>query len=301
MKKYGDNVVLVYGTGSIKKNGIYDDIIKILKESNKNITEIEGVMPNPTVEKLYEGCKKACGENIHIVGGDITGGDKIFVSVCAIGSTAGRNISSRKNAAIGQKVIVSGLHGSSSAGLKLLIDDKNIPEQFVKAHLEPQAQVEFGKDIATNVKEDYAMMDTSDGLMDALSTIANESNVLLDIDFDKIPHSKELENFDNWENLVLYGGEDYQIVATVPQNCPFGTTIGNVKEGIKMDGYHFGGKTGTAQKLPRSEEKYAISVISAAPIDAPQLVLYVVLDEYEGELADDGSAPVQYLSGLLFR
>ena len=55
LNKYGDNVVLVYGTGSIKKNGIYDDIIKILKESNKNITEIEGVMPNPTVEKLYEG------------------------------------------------------------------------------------------------------------------------------------------------------------------------------------------------------------------------------------------------------
>ena len=190
---------------------------------------------NTFVEKFYEGCKKACGENIHIVGGDITGGDKIFVSVCAIGSTAGRNISSRKNAAIGQKVIVSGLHGSSSAGLKLLIDDKNIPEQFVKAHLEPQAQVEFGKNIATNVKEDYAMMDTSDGLMDALSTIANESNVLLDIDFDKIPHSKELENFDNWKNLVLYGGEDYQIVATVPQDCPFGTTIGNVKEGLGVN------------------------------------------------------------------
>lgn len=59
LKKYGDNVVLVYGTGSIKKNGIYDDIIKILKESNKNITEIEGVMPNPTVEKLYEGIEIA--------------------------------------------------------------------------------------------------------------------------------------------------------------------------------------------------------------------------------------------------
>ena len=37
LRKYGDNVVLVYGTGSIKKNGIYDDIIKILKESNKNM------------------------------------------------------------------------------------------------------------------------------------------------------------------------------------------------------------------------------------------------------------------------
>lgn len=67
LKKYGDNVVLVYGTGSIKKNGIYDDIIKILKESNKNITEIEGVMPNPTVEKLYEGIEIARNHNADFI------------------------------------------------------------------------------------------------------------------------------------------------------------------------------------------------------------------------------------------
>lgn len=67
LKKYGDNVVLVYGTGSIKKNGIYDDIIKILKESNKNITEIEGVMPNPTVKKLYEGIEIARNHNADFI------------------------------------------------------------------------------------------------------------------------------------------------------------------------------------------------------------------------------------------
>ena len=67
LRKYGDNVVLVYGTGFIKKNGIYDDIIKILKESNKNITEIEGVMPNPTVEKLYEGIEIARNHNADFI------------------------------------------------------------------------------------------------------------------------------------------------------------------------------------------------------------------------------------------
>lgn len=55
--KYGDNVMLVYGGGSIKKNGIYDQVVNILKANNKNIFEDSGVMPNPTVEKLYEGCK----------------------------------------------------------------------------------------------------------------------------------------------------------------------------------------------------------------------------------------------------
>ena len=59
LDNYGENVLLVYGGGSIKNNGIYEKIVTILKESGKNITEDWGVMPNPTVEKLYEGCKRA--------------------------------------------------------------------------------------------------------------------------------------------------------------------------------------------------------------------------------------------------
>ena len=55
IKKYGQNVVLIYGGGSIKKNGIYDEVMAILKEEEKNVAEIAGVMPNPTLEKLYEG------------------------------------------------------------------------------------------------------------------------------------------------------------------------------------------------------------------------------------------------------
>lgn len=55
LPQYGDNVVLIYGGGSIKKNGIYDRVIEILKSNNKNVAEISGVMPNPTLEKLYEG------------------------------------------------------------------------------------------------------------------------------------------------------------------------------------------------------------------------------------------------------
>ena len=187
------------------------------------------------VEEFYNGCKKACGNDVQIVGGDITGSEKIYLSISAIGKTLGRNISSRKNAKIGQKVIVSGIHGSSSAGLKLLLEGKNSPEKFIKSHINPVAQVEFGKKISTTVKEPYAMMDTSDGLMDGLSTIANESGVLLDIDFDKIPYDKDIEQFENWQDLVLFGGEDYQILATVPQNFQGGFEIGVVKEGLGVN------------------------------------------------------------------
>ena len=59
LPKYGENVVLVYGGGSIKKNVIYDEVLKLLKKNGKNVTEISGVMPNPTLEKLYEGVEIA--------------------------------------------------------------------------------------------------------------------------------------------------------------------------------------------------------------------------------------------------
>lgn len=51
LKNYGPVVMLSYGGGSIKRNGIYDAVISILKEAGKTIVEDAGVMPNPTVEK----------------------------------------------------------------------------------------------------------------------------------------------------------------------------------------------------------------------------------------------------------
>ncbi len=59
LPKYGKNVLLVYGGGSIKKNGIYDRVVAVLKANGKEIFEDAGVMPNPTVEKLNEGIERA--------------------------------------------------------------------------------------------------------------------------------------------------------------------------------------------------------------------------------------------------
>lgn len=55
LAKYGQNIVLVYGGGSIKKNGIYAQVREILQDCGKNVAEISSVMPNPTLAKLYEG------------------------------------------------------------------------------------------------------------------------------------------------------------------------------------------------------------------------------------------------------
>ncbi|MBO4650556.1 MAG: iron-containing alcohol dehydrogenase [Clostridiales bacterium] len=67
LPKYGENVQLIYGGGSIKKNGLYDEIVKILKDNGKTIVEDGGVMPNPTVEKLREGIKIARDNKVDLL------------------------------------------------------------------------------------------------------------------------------------------------------------------------------------------------------------------------------------------
>ena len=64
---YGKNVLFVYGGGSIKKNGIYDKVINILKDCDKNIIEDAGVMPNPTSQKLIDGVNKARQGNVDFI------------------------------------------------------------------------------------------------------------------------------------------------------------------------------------------------------------------------------------------
>lgn len=59
LPKYGKTVQLIYGGGSIKRSGLYDEIVAILKKNGKTVVEDAGVMPNPTVDKLREGVRLA--------------------------------------------------------------------------------------------------------------------------------------------------------------------------------------------------------------------------------------------------
>ena len=67
LKKYGDTVMLVYGGGSIKRNGIYDSVVAILKDCGKTIVEDGGVMPNPTADKLREGARIARENKVDLI------------------------------------------------------------------------------------------------------------------------------------------------------------------------------------------------------------------------------------------
>lgn len=67
LKKYGPVVMLSYGGGSIKRNGIYDAVTAILREEGKTIVEDGGVMPNPTLERLLEGAKRVRDNMVDLI------------------------------------------------------------------------------------------------------------------------------------------------------------------------------------------------------------------------------------------
>lgn len=67
LEHYGKRVLLTYGGGSIKKTGLYEAVVAILNRCGKEVVEVPGVMPNPTVEKLYEGCRVAKENDVDLI------------------------------------------------------------------------------------------------------------------------------------------------------------------------------------------------------------------------------------------
>ena len=67
LAKVGPNVMLAYGGGSIKKNGVYDELMSILKDAGKTVTEFAGIMSNPTYAKVQEGAVLAKEKNIDFI------------------------------------------------------------------------------------------------------------------------------------------------------------------------------------------------------------------------------------------
>ena len=79
---------------------------------------------------------------------------------------------------------------------------------------------ELAEQISKNINEDYAMMDTSDGLADALYKIAEAGNKTIVLDFSKVEYNPDLRKFfpNEYKKMMLFGGEDYKIVAVIPEN-----------------------------------------------------------------------------------
>lgn len=92
IRPFGKNIMLTYGGGSIKKNGIYNSVIDILESENKNIFELSGITPNPKLDKVYEGIKLCKENNIDFILA-VGGGSVIDCSkAIAVGSKIDKDV-----------------------------------------------------------------------------------------------------------------------------------------------------------------------------------------------------------------
>lgn len=181
-------------------------------------------LKNSEISKLIDGLSLASKEfGIDIVGGDINESKEIIIDCCMFGSLSSiANIPRRNGACIDDYVVVSGMFGYSSSGLKILMNNLPSPDSYfrkrsVDSVLKPCPSYEFGVFIAQYLS---SSMDSSDGLASSLYELSKESGVNLLIEEDKIPIPPNLKEFLSINNLdfhdlIFYGGEEYNIVGTI--------------------------------------------------------------------------------------
>lgn len=197
---------------------------------------------------IAEGIHAKVGEySAELVGGDLTSGNDLVLSVTAIGSLGGsRPELTLDRARPGQRVVAHGRIGWSGAGLALLERfGRDVPEHLrplVDAHCAPTLTP--GRGVVARATGATAMTDNSDGLIVDLTTIARRSGVGIDLhSADIMPspvvwEAAELLDADPWE-WVLTGGEDHTLLATTAGDPPSGFhVIGRVTRGesVTIDG-----------------------------------------------------------------
>ena len=172
------------------------------------------------VEDFFSGLKDLVQEfNVLLVGGDITQSQKITVSVTVIGE--GEQIVRRSGAMSGHLLFVSGFLGDAGQGLALMREGLSLGEDersdfFLRAFFDPYPQVLLGKEIS-RLQLASAMIDTSDGLSVDLRHICEESVCGAEVFLEKVPVSPELRSVhEDPLDLALHGGEDYQLLFSVP-------------------------------------------------------------------------------------
>jgi thiamine-monophosphate kinase len=175
----------------------------------------------PYVEGLADGFATAASEfGTKIVGGDTNEAGELVIDCCMIG-LAGKKMPRRSGARPGDSIVVSGPFGFSAAGLAIQLRNARAAGTFrtqsVDSVLEPKPRQRFGSTLA---KFFSSSIDSSDGL--AMSLYELSANSRVDIVLDKVPAAPGLDMFSE-ENgidvneLVFHGGEEYEIVATIPR------------------------------------------------------------------------------------
>ncbi len=171
------------------------------------------------VEDFFRGLKAAGEEaGVRLIGGDISTGRKIVVSVTILGE--GKTVITRSGARPGDLIFLSGRPGDAAAGRRLLrrgyrLGQDKEADSLLLAFLDPVPQVAFGQAIS-RLQAASAMIDTSDGLSVDLLHLCEESRTGAEIDLEKLPLSPALRFFEKRpDRPALHGGEDYGLLFTV--------------------------------------------------------------------------------------
>lgn len=177
------------------------------------------------VEDMLRGVSDICRQfGCELIGGDTVSGKELSLSVTVIGTSDGVKPVKRSGAQSGDLIYVSGFLGSAALGLELFQRDPDSTDltPFHYAHLDPLAQVNLGRELAQQ-EIVSAMQDISDGIATDLAHLCFESGVGARIYEHMLPMQEGFSalctklGLDSTA-LQLKGGEDYQLVFSVPQN-----------------------------------------------------------------------------------
>ncbi|RMF20457.1 MAG: thiamine-phosphate kinase [Cyanobacteria bacterium J083] len=181
------------------------------------------------IEQLYQGLSACLGKyNTPILGGDIARSQVKVMSITALGQVKPQRVIKRKNAQIGDAIVTTGLHGVSRAGLELLLSPekgKNLSEEqkarLISAHQRPEPRLDVLPILAAILGDNWRVggMDSSDGLADAVSQICQSSGVGARIYQKDLPVPPGLPLIcpqDLVWDWILYGGEDFELILTLP-------------------------------------------------------------------------------------
>ncbi|MEE9408829.1 MAG: thiamine-phosphate kinase [Polaribacter sp.] len=228
LKHLGYKAVMVNLSDVYAMNGVAEQITVSIAVSNRFTLE--------AIEELYAGIQLACQTyNVDLIGGDTTSSTKgILISVTAIGKAEKEDVVYRSGAKETDLIVVTGDLGAAYLGLQVLerekqvfkVDPNNQPDldnytYLIQRQLKPEAR----KDIAGILKElnikPTSMIDISDGLSSEVMHICSQSKVGCKIYEDKLPLDPQVistcEEFELDSTMIaLSGGEDYELLFTVP-------------------------------------------------------------------------------------
>ena len=192
---------------------------------------ISGKLNDDFISEFYKGANKICDDfGVKIIGGDLTSGEKISISITALGKPYGI-VSSLNSAHIGDVICLRGVCGASALGFKYLKAGVNSP--LVSYHKKPELFPQTACVVANSASKEYVMTDLSDGLYTSLLKISEMSNTLASISYCDIPCVED--DF----NSVMFGGEDYSMLCVLsPEHFELANKNGAklIKIGEMLDG-----------------------------------------------------------------